>query len=409
MQAQNEAWQDVTLEILNLGIAGRKLTDSTCPAPAPNAVIRIQHVRNDPNDGACGTGSLLATDYWPNVLYDPREGNLRDNVATGTLTMNLGGLMHFIELDVANLSRWLQGVIGASGAAARNVNGFTIYFSDRRTNRNAANQETGEYGFEDFVNPGSAAGTPNGVLDTGEDVNGNGVLETYGQIPIVPAGATAPLDATARPTTAVTAAVARVNRAILFRRALKLTNGALGNIVMPGLAITSENPLYVQGDYNANAAGFVAGNAATSVAADAVTLLSNSWNDNLSLTAPNNPAGRPATTTWYRTAVLSGKGLSFPRPGPGNPPEDFGTDGGAHNFLRFIERWSGQTLNYQGSIASLSVNRQGLGVYKCCTNVYGPPVRAFSFDLDFLDPALLPPMTPIFRDINTTGFHQVVR
>ena len=65
-----------------------------------------------------------------------------------------------------------------------NVTGYTVYFSDRRGNRNAANNETGEYGFEDIVNPESVAGTPNGVLDEGEDVNGNGLLDTYGQTPV---------------------------------------------------------------------------------------------------------------------------------------------------------------------------------------------------------------------------------
>jgi hypothetical protein len=29
--------------------------------------------------------------------------------------------------------------------------------------------------------------------------------------------------------------------------------------------------------------------------------------------------------------------------GPGN---DFGTDGGVHNFLRYLEEWGGQTSNY---------------------------------------------------------------
>ena len=103
--------------------------------------------------------------------------------------MFLGGIMHYIELDVRNLKRWLEGAIGVSGSAAMNQNGYIIYFSDRRTNRDAANNETGEYGFEDFVNPANADGTPNGVLDTGEDVNADGQLDTYGQVPTnVPAG-----------------------------------------------------------------------------------------------------------------------------------------------------------------------------------------------------------------------------
>jgi hypothetical protein len=36
--------------------------------------------------------------------------------------------------------------------------------------------------------------------------------------------------------------------------------------------------------------------------------------------------------------------------------------------------------------------------------VYGAPTRAFSFDDDFLTPALLPPRTPMFRTIDVTSF-----
>lgn len=404
--------------MLNLGVAGRNLALAACPDPAPDAVLRIQRVRDDPVGGlalpappgfSCGTGSVTATDYWPNVLYDAREGNLRDSVLRTDLMLQLGGVMHYVDLNVLNLSRWFQGAIGMSGAGARNVNGFTVYFSDRRNNRNAANEETGEYGLEDFVNPENASGNPNGALDAGEDVNGTGVLDTYGQNPIVPPGAALPLDATARPWTPVTADVAQVNRAVLVRRALKLTNGALGNIIMPGLTVASENPVYVQGDYNANAAGFGTPNAATSVIADAVTFLSNAWNDNNLATAPNDPDGRPAATTWYRVAILSGKGPSFPLPTIGGPPQDFGTDGGVHNFLRYLESWNGDTLNFLGAIASFYFNRQAVSTYKCCNNVYEPPTRAYTFDLNFLQPDLLPPLTPMFRDINATGFIQVIR
>jgi hypothetical protein len=31
------------------------------------------------------------------------------------------------------------------------------------------------------------------------------------------------------------------------------------------------------------------------------------------------------------------------------------------------------------------------------------------FDTDFLDPSLLPPLTPVFRDTNALGFAQEVR
>ncbi len=401
-------WQDVTLEILNLGIAGRNQGVAGCLEPAPDAVIRIQRLRNNPVGGGCGNGSLFATDYWPNVLYDTREGNLRDTVPVGQATMFLGGVMHFIELDVANLSRWFQGNIGATGANALNNNGFTVYFSDRRGNSNAG-VETGEYGFEDYVNPNDAAGTPNAVLDAGEDLNANAALDNYGQTPIVPGGATAPLTAAASPTTLVTAAEARTNRAILFRRALKLTNGGLGNLVQPGLTIAAENPVYVQGNYNANAGGFQEPNSASAVIADAVTLLSNQWNDNNSINNPHRPGNRVANTAaWYRLAIIAGKGPSFPQPGAFATPQDFGTDGGVHNFLRYLEDWNA-ALNYRGSIASFYFNRQAVGVYKCCTNVYSPPTRGYTFDVEFLQPALLPPNTPMFRDLNATGFTQVIR
>ena len=66
-------WEDVTAEVLGLGISGRSLADSnegtpsnrwnkvpdnagqTCGEPHPNAIIRIQRLRDIPmNNGACG-------------------------------------------------------------------------------------------------------------------------------------------------------------------------------------------------------------------------------------------------------------------------------------------------------------------------------------------------------------------
>ena len=410
IQTSTGNWQDVTLEILNLGIAGRNLNGG-CVEPNPNAVLRLERLRFDgnlvqPGGTGCGDGSTSGYDYWPNVLYDTREGNFRDNISTGQSTMFLGGVMHYIELDVNNLSRWLQGAIGTNGSNALNQNGFIVYFSDRRLNQDTFGDETGEYGYEDFVNPASSAGTPNGTLDDGEDVNGNGLLDTYGQFPIVPAGTTAPLTAAARPTTLVNADVAQTNGAILFRRALRMTNGSLGNVPMPGLTVVAENLVYLQGDFNASVAagGFAEPNAATAIIADAVTFLSNDWNDMNSFTDPHDPNDRRAATTWYRVAIVAGKGLKFPRPSAGSPPSNFGTDGGTHNFLRMIESWSSRTFNYRGAIITFYANRQALGVFKNGSNTYRPPTRAFAFDTDFLDPNLLPPGTPMFRDVNILGF-----
>jgi hypothetical protein len=54
-------------------------------------------------------------------------------------------------------------------------------------------------------------------------------------------------------------------------------------------------------------------------------------------------------------------------------------------------------------------NRQATGTYKCCVDVYSPPTRGYNFDTDFLTPALLPPRTPMFRDVNITGFAQIIK
>ena len=76
-----------------------------------------------------------------------------------------------------------------------------MYFSDRRGDHNedaaTAHVETGEYGFEDFVNPANADGAPNNTLDGGttgaENVNElslppNTTRETYGEDPANCAG-----------------------------------------------------------------------------------------------------------------------------------------------------------------------------------------------------------------------------
>lgn len=428
IEKQNSAgvWSDVTAEILALGISSPALTSSApgataCTDYTPDAVLRVQRLLD--NAGLCPTLTEATTDvaapwqYVPNVLFDPREGQQRD---AALASMQLGGIVHYIELDVRNLTRWLQGSIGTTGLLARRDGGVTVYFSDRRGNRNGAGQETGELGFEDVVNPASGTGAPNGTLDLGEDANANGALDTYGNVARLPfgvpdwSGVSAPLAPSATLTTEVgmtdAVEIARRNPPLFFRRALKLTNGAAGNIIAPGLTVASENPVYVQGNWNADSMGFGGPHVATSVLADAVTLLSGNWNDLNSLMNPytkDSTSMRTAVTTFYRFAVAAGKGLSFPR--PAGAGVDFGTDGGVHNFLRYIEDWGSATLNYRGSLISLFSSRQAIGTFKCCGIVYSPPTRNYAFDTDFLTPALLPPHTPMMKDVNITGFVQVIR
>jgi hypothetical protein len=457
IQRQDGTWVDVTREILGLGISGRNLADANqsistrwnnipdtaqptpipatgtgdiCAEPHKDAVIRLQRVRDVPMHlPPCGidtnvSGDITGTvsrvsqnehDYWPLTLYDTREGQTRDGLSGSTIY--LGGIIHYIELDVDNLRRWLAGQIGSSGTQVKNDNGYIVYFSDRRLNNDQLGRETGEYGFEDVTNPTTSGGTPNNVLNPGEDLNANGTLETYGQLPyapVLPVGALAPFDINARHTTAVpgsnAALVARANRHVLFRRALKLVNGQLGSLP-PGLTLVSENPVYVQGNFNASGTSFnTTTHVPAAIIADAVTFLSNNWNDIRSFTAPSDSTARPATATIYRMALITGKGLAFPQ--PSGTDASFGSDGGAHNFMRSLENWdtSNTVHRYRGSMVSFFINRQGVGTFKCCDqDAYNRGDRDWSFDTDFLLPSKLPPGTPMFRDVNTLTFRQLLR
>ena len=120
---------------------------------------------------------------------------------------------------------------------------------------------------------------------------------------------------------------------------------------------------------------------------------------------------RLATTTAYRFGVIAGKNPSFTYPTQGSPHFLFGTDGGAGNFLRLLEHWNtdGVSINYRGSIISLYYSRQATGTFKYNSNVYNYGDRNFTFDTDFRSPTLLPPGTPMFRDINTLTFRQILR
>lgn len=427
MQNQaGDAWTDVTSEWLALGISGASIsgTNTTCvpTGGATGPIIRLQRVKD--NGGTATTTSTptcaSGKNYWPNALFDPREALIRDVAPTGANASNvqLGGVMYYTELDIAALRTWLRSK--RTTGSIMETTGYVVYFSDRRGNHNVtavaaaatSGNETGELGYEDVV-------YNNGTLDTGEDVNKSLALEVYGNVPRIalPAGNAAPLNNTATHQTFVTPTQARVNRPVLFRRALKLVDGNRTNMLIDdttktpanlGLTIASENPVYIQGDYNAITSEtntYGQQHVATAVIADAVTLLSNAWNDINSFNSPYNTGGRNGSDTTYRVAIVSGKGMNFIRP-TGITTPDFGTDGGTHNFLRLLEA-GGRTTYYKGSIVSLYYSRQGLGTFKCCATVYGAPTRNFTFDDDFTDMALLPPRTPMFRTIDITSFSRL--
>ena len=366
----------------------------------------------------------------------------------------------------------------ATHADTMDVTGYVVYFSDRRGNKNLGadgaadsrarartacstprddfgdDRETGELGFEDIINPGLGAerverrarhrrgrqrqrrrwtstaarrgctrppapALPHGRAVAGVGAGGRrdrrawaaglprpvahdgraGERRAGQPAGVLPAGAQDSSTAATRPARSGCRATAT-----------------------QGLSVVAENPLYVQGNYNApDAAGTGFGTApgtdhvSAAVIADAVTLLSNNFNDiaDVHVAARRHAHSRraPSTTTWYRMAVISGKGAQLPeadqqraRTTPTSAPTAARTTSCATS-----RTGTGTTLNYRGSIVSFYINRQAVGTYKCCDVVYSPPTRGYKFDTDFLTPALLPPRTPMFRDVNTLTFRQLLR
>jgi PilX N-terminal len=502
-------WVDITRTILNLGLIGRNVNPTYsatapigqnllglpaaqvaaqgpsgggvgtvgCNDPSPNAIIRLARVRDNPSTGTaanpCANGAAMsaanpATDFWPNALYDSREGV--DRATSATVPISAQGVMYYVELDAQNLVNWFTA--NQAGLGLDNNTGYTLYFSDRRGEQKdptaAPVVKTGSYGFNDFVNPNDPNnGCPNTVLDAGEDLEGDGTPRYYGGVEVAPAmitptnymlltqnvvnmtprntimwtGATsitgnlqgvtykpaattysgglfantlcAPANSNRPDVTYGNAQEARLNPPVFFRRALKIVHGASLNIGTScsgtdGLTIVAENPVYIQGDYNAPVDDGTWGgvSVAAAVEGDAVTFLSNNWNDVNSFAFPYNVNNRMAAPTAYRAAIISGKGIPFPA--INGQAQDFGTDGGVHNFLRFLENW-GLVCHYRGSMVSFYYNRQAVGTYKG-TGVYNPPSpRDYTFDTNFtLGPACLPPRTPSLRSVNTIGFSQEI-
>ena len=196
---------------------------------------------------------------------------------------------------------------------------------------------------------------------------------------------------------------ALVNRQILFRRALKLRRGGInaGVSSLPdsGLTVASENPVYVQGNYNATTDSAAEPNRPAAILADAVTLLSNNWNDlrsirnpndslaDLTSSAPNWPLAAATAGSRRRPGTVSPSWPARTRLSRGRPAPAqhflYGTDGGVGNFLRLLEDWNeggAVAVNYTGSIVSLFYSRQAVGSFRYSTDVYNYADRNFTFD-----------------------------
>ncbi|MDB6152046.1 MAG: hypothetical protein JWL90_499 [Chthoniobacteraceae bacterium] len=181
-------------------------------------------------------------------------------------------------------------------------------------------------------------------------------------------------------------------------KTIRLQNGG----VLPdnGLTVVSQNPIYVEGDYNTGTTnnplkvpsnkngnpdgtdsptvpGYTRKPAA--VIGDAVMLLSNKWKDSKSSDEVND---RDASNTTYNMALLAGVMPSGYQPADGSPA--YGYSGGANNYPRFLEDWRNKTCTYYGSMVELFQSSVFTGRWDTGA-VYRPPTRCWNFDTNFID------------------------
>ena len=181
------------------------------------------------------------------------------------------------------------------------------------------------------------------------------------------------------------------------RKGIRIKGGS--KIPTAGLTIASNNPVYIQGDFNTGATGPVVPSnapanvnvdgtyinpsnppaplagytrAPCSILADSVNVLSNSWSDAINAAdaiAGTVPAASPTTVN---AAFIAGIVPTAPVGGDGS------YSGGAENFPRFLEDWTNKTFTYYGSIVELYQSKQSIGEWGK-GGVYSPPSREWAF------------------------------
>ncbi len=172
---------------------------------------------------------------------------------------------------------------------------------------------------------------------------------------------------------------------------VRIVNGQ----VLPtnGFTLSTPNPLYVKGHYNVtNNSHLGTTNTSSSVpsslASDALTILSSSWDDSkstFSLGSRND-----AVNTTVNAAVLTG---IVPSGGSdGSSP----FSGGVMNVPRLLEDWGNGSkhLTLNTSLVNLFNSTRATGAWTTPGIFYYAPSRDFSFDLNFKNPNRLPPGTP---------------
>lgn len=404
---------------------------------------------------------------YPINIYNVREGWYRNSMDENDIYER--GIISVVDINMRNLTRWLDGVydsnlLSGTNAVSSNIDGeegYILYFSDRRGDRVKT-----EY-LADGSNYQSTNGLvdnediygPNGILDEGEDVIDFG-WTTGG----VSRKGTLQNDTSELPATGavfrmsdypdrLARSMAVLQRSVgYFRRGVRLFDGATLSYTAAagklsptrGVTVSSENMVYIWGNYNTtgitgipaggstlNNGGYTGPQVPAAIICDAVFPLSKTWFDGLSAMRPEGSgdprnlggtayrmadANLPSVTegTSVRAAIVAGNTISSMTATPGRDASGERRNGGIINYPRFLELWNlngtVRTWSYTGSFVPLYRSTQAVAQWENDTSViYMPPRRNWSFDTTYLSPNKLPPGTPFFQYVQATGFRQVLR
>jgi hypothetical protein len=165
--------------------------------------------------------------------------------------------------------------------------------------------------------------------------------------------------------------------------AIRLKNGAT---LPAALTVATNNPMYTLGNFNTT------NKKPAALMCDALTILSNNWNDSKSTLSLSN---RIATNTQVNACYMAGNTETG--------ANGQGYNGGLENLPRFMEDWNGITFTWRGSAVDLWYSRLATGAWG---SYYNPPNRDWAFDPDLLNVNKLPPGTPLVNVVQRTQWSQ---
>lgn len=173
---------------------------------------------------------------------------------------------------------------------------------------------------------------------------------------------------------------------VRLRNGSNISSSTGGAPAIRGLTFVTDQSLYLVDSFNTT------GKKPVALLADSLNILSSAFNATTKDAASLSSRTVPANVT-INAAMLSGTDNTIGSDGSGDIDS-----GGLTVFPRLHENWTSRTLTIVGSLVSLGPPRHvdgviAVGFASSPGYFYMPPVRAWSYDISFNNPANLPPMS----------------